>query len=180
LKSQYGKVIFMMETSIDLAQQKRERGVRRLFYVSILLKGAISLVEVVAGVLALFIPVTFITDIVIRFADGELAENPSDFLAAHLSQLAHDFSFTSSTFIAVYLLSRGLVKVGLIAALLKGWLWAYPASLVVLGLFVFYQLYQIATTHSVLLVLLTLFDLVVMYFIWKEYVILREHVQAQA
>lgn len=156
---------------------KEELRIRRYFQISIVVKGAISLVEVIAGILAFFIPVTFLTDIVIRFADGELDENPSDIIAGHLSQFAHNFAFASSTFIAIYLLSRGLIKLGLIAALLKNQLWAYPSSLVVLGLFVLYQLYQIIMTHSILLILLTLFDLVVMYFIWKEYQIVREQMK---
>lgn len=160
---------------MDYAEEKQEREVRFFFKASILIKGAISLLEVVAGMLALFIPVTAVTDIVMRLAQGELSEEPGDFIATHLVQLAHQFMFASGTFIALYLLSRGLIKLGLIVALLKNQLWAYPSSLLVLGLFVLYQLYQIIVTHSWLIVLLTLFDLVVMYFIWKEYVIVREH-----
>jgi uncharacterized membrane protein len=88
-------------------------------------------------------------------------------------QLSAQLSAASVTFIAVYLLSRGLIKVALIAAMLKRMLWAYPAALVVIGLFVLYQLYQIAATHSWFIVLLTIFDLIVMYFIWREYEVLR-------
>jgi uncharacterized membrane protein len=70
-------------------------------------------------------------------------------------------------------LSRGLVKFALVVALLKNQLWAYPSSLVVLGLFVVYQMYQIATAFSALLVFLTIFDLIVIWFIWKEYQVVR-------
>ncbi|HEY5383369.1 MAG TPA: DUF2127 domain-containing protein [Candidatus Paceibacterota bacterium] len=159
---------------------RQEREVRDFFLISILLKGAASLVEVAAGLFALFIPVSTVTNTIVRLAEGELAEEPGDFIATHLVQLAHQFAFASGTFIAVYLLSRGLIKLGLVAALLKNKLWAYPSSLVVLGLFVLYQLYQINISHSILLILLTLFDLVVMYFIWEEYTIVRAHVQARA
>ncbi|GAC1575862.1 MAG: hypothetical protein NVS3B5_07120 [Sphingomicrobium sp.] len=40
-------------------------------------------------------------------------------------------------------------------------LWAYPASLVVMGLFIIYQLYRFSYTHGVGLILLTVFDLIV-------------------
>jgi uncharacterized membrane protein len=137
------------------------------------MKGAVSLAEVVAGIAILFIPVTYLTDIVANYAQRELALEQGDFIATHLLHLAQQFSVVSGTFIAVYLLSRGLVKVVLIWAMLKSKLWAYPSALVVLGLFVLYQLYQITSGFSWLLVALTLFDFVVMYFIWREYQVLK-------
>jgi uncharacterized membrane protein len=83
------------------------------------------------------------------------------------------------TFVALYLISRGLIKAFLIGALLKNKLWAYPWSLVVLALFVVYQLYQILTAHSLIVIAITLFDLVVMYFIYREWRIVKEHGGAQ-
>ena len=105
---------------------------------------------------------------------ASVVEDPSDFIAIHLLQIAQQFSLTSSTFIAVYLLSRGVIKLALVVALLKNQLWAYPASLAVLGLFVIYQIYQTAITFSPFIIALTIFDLVVMWFIWREYEVLRE------
>jgi uncharacterized membrane protein len=160
-----------MESPI-LLQEKR---VTRYFRISVMLKGAISLAEIAAGVLIFFVPVSFFTGVLMRFAQGELAEEQGDFIATHLVSLSQQFSLESGTFIAFYLLSRGLIKLVLIIALLKNQLWAYPSSLAVLGLFVAYQAYQIAMTHSLLIVVLTMFDLIVMWFIWKEYHIVRLH-----
>ncbi len=148
---------------------RQERRVTEYFRIGILIKGALSLVEIIAGTLALFIPVSSVTNFVIALAQGELAEEPGDFIATHSLQLAQQFSIASSTFIALYLLSRGAIKLFLVFALLKNKLWAYPASLAVLGLFILYQLYQITTTLSVLLIALTIFDLIIMWFIWQEY-----------
>ena len=86
----------------------------------------------------------------------------------------------SGTLIGFYLLTRGLIKVGLIAALLKNQLWAYPASLVVLGLFILYQTYEILLHHSLIIVAITIFDLIVVYLIWREWGILREHMHRPA
>ena len=151
----------------------QERHIYEYFVVSVLLKGLVSLAEVVAGVVVLFISPSTITDFFLSIAGDELAE--SDFIGKYLTQYAHDFALSSGTFVAVYLLSRGIVKLILVWALLKNQLWAYPWSLVVLSAFVLYQLYQITTTHSIALVLLTLFDLLVMYFIWREWRVVREH-----
>lgn len=156
---------------------QKERRIRLYFDVSVIGKGLISLAEIIAGIAALFIPTTVISNLVIAAAQSEVFESPHDVVANFLSQQAHQFAFTSSTFIAVYLLSRGIIKLGLVAALLRNQLWAYPSSLVVLGLFVVYQVYQYATGHSLLIVLLTVFDLIVMYFIWREWQILRSNPQ---
>jgi uncharacterized membrane protein len=70
------------------------------------------------------------------------------------------------------------VKVVLVAALLRNKLWAYPVSLVVLGLFIFYQLYRFSYTHSPALIALSVFDVLVIALIWHEYRIVRGHLEA--
>ena len=62
----------------------------------------------------------------------------------------------------------------MVAALLRNKLWAYPASLVVLGLFIVYQLYRFSDTHGAGLIILTAFDVVVMGLIWHEYRLVRD------
>lgn len=153
----------------------KERRIRLYFDISIIGKGIISAAEIVAGLFAFVIPVSVVTGFVGAWAQQELGEEPGDYIATQLDHIAHQLSFASSTFIALYLLSRGLVKLLLIIAMLKNRLWAYPASLALIGAFMAYQCYQIVITHSVLIVLLTLFDFVVVYFIWREYQVLREH-----
>jgi uncharacterized membrane protein len=67
------------------------------------------------------------------------------------------------------------VKVALVVGLLKEKLWAYPASLVVMSLFVLYQLYRFSYTHGFGLIVLTVFDVIVMILIWHEYGLMRRH-----
>lgn len=159
--------------ALERFTRQEENRIRIYFRVSVFLKGAFSAVESLGGVLAFFVPLSYFTDFVARYAQGELAEDPGDYLATHLLHFAHQFSITSSVFIGIYLLSRGLIKLGLVIALLKNKLWAYPSSLALLTLFVLYQIYQITVSYSTFITLLTLFDLVVMWSIWKEYEVLR-------
>ncbi len=158
---------------------EEEKKISLYFHISILIKGAISLAEIVVGVLVLFVPVSYFTNLMLRMVQSELVEEPANFIATHVTALAHELSVAGSTFIALYLLSRGLIKLALIVALLKNQLWAYPSSLVALALLVGYQCYQIATTHSPAIIALTIFDLVVMWFIWREYQVLRAHSQGE-
>ena len=49
---------------------------------------------------------------------------------------------------AIYLLTHGAVKVGLVIAILLNKLWAYPCLIIVLLIFIGYQLYRIALEPS--------------------------------
>ena len=157
-------------------QRRQEREIYWFFRWSVFLKGVFSLFEVNGGVLVLAVP-GFLLGTVISLSQDELLEEPGDFIATHALQFAQHFSVAATIIIGVYLLSRGLIKLGLVVALLKNKLWAYPASLLVLGLFVVYQTYEIIIGHSLLILALTLFDLVVLYLIWKEYAIVRQHLR---
>jgi uncharacterized membrane protein len=79
----------------------------------------------------------------------------------------------SARFVGFYLLTHGSVKLGLVIGLLKGRMWAYPSSLAVFGIFVLYQTYLFTLNHSPAVVLLTLFDLIVIWSVWREYQIVR-------
>ncbi|HXQ57128.1 MAG TPA: DUF2127 domain-containing protein, partial [Actinomycetes bacterium] len=63
----------------------------------------------------------------------------------------------------------GLVKVILVAALLKNQLWAYPWTIVFLGVFILYQVYRLSFQPSVGLVALTVFDAVIAWLTYREY-----------
>jgi uncharacterized membrane protein len=146
--------------------QQEEKNISRGFYFSIFLKGIISLGEIVVGTLALVFPVSYVTDF--------LAQLPSNIITTHAVSMLDGLAHVSALFLGVYLLSRGLVKVLLILGMLKNQLWAYPTSLTVIGAFLLYQVYQIATTHSIVIVALTVFDLVVMWFIYEEYLVVKK------
>lgn len=153
----------------------REQRIHQIFEIGILLKGLHGLLECISGLALAFVSLQAITYVTTLVTRGELAEHPHDFVATHLMAWAQHFSADGKTFFALYLLSHGLTKIVLVAALLRGMLWAYPASLVVLGLFILYQIYRFAVMPSLGMVVLTVFDLAVMWLIWHEYRVMREH-----
>ena len=151
-----------------------ERTVYELFKWSVLLKGAISVAEVIAGLVLLIIPAKYMIALV-QSSGVWLAGYADNSITMHITNELMRFESGTALFVAFYLLTRGLIKCFLIAGLLKNILWAYPASLVVLGLFVVYQAYEIATKGSVFVIAITAFDLVVMYLIWREWKIVKRH-----
>jgi uncharacterized membrane protein len=156
-----------------------EKRIHRLFQISVLLKGAHAALEFIGGVFLYFISADTITKTVVSLVQEELIDDPNDIVANYLFNAAQQLSVASKTFAAFYLVSHGVVKLFLVAGLLRNKLWAYPASLAVLGLFIFYQMYRFTFTHSLGLIALTVFDLVVVVLIWHEYRLIRRHLPVE-
>jgi uncharacterized membrane protein len=152
-----------------------EHRIHQIFEVSILLKGAHALLECIGGVALAFVSLRTIVSWITWLTQDELIEDPNDFVATHLLNMAQGFSVSTKNFYVFYLLSHGVVKLFLVAGLLKNKVWAYHASLVVLAVFIAYQIYRFTYTQSPGLVLLTIFDLLLMYLIWHEYQLVRRH-----
>jgi uncharacterized membrane protein len=152
-----------------------EHRIHEIFQLSVLLKGAHAVLECVSGLALALVSNASIVNTITWLTQDELIQDPNDFVATHMLRMSQDFSVTTKNFYVFYLLSHGIVKLFLVAALLKNKFWAYPASLIVLGLFIAYQVYRFSYTHSIGLVLLTVFDLFVMFLIWHEYQLIRRH-----
>jgi uncharacterized membrane protein len=138
-----------------------EKRIHRIFVISVLFKGAHALIEI-AGGLALYL----VSAAAIAAWLDEI--DPHNWVERH-------FPFSEQHFYAFYLLSHGLVKSVLVFGLLREKLWAYPASFVVFGAFIAYQLYRYSYTHEVALIALSIFDLFVIYLAVHEYRLLRKH-----
>lgn len=152
-----------------------ERRIHQLFEISVVLKGLHAASECIGGLALAVTSNQWIRRLVAQATQNELLEDRRDFIASHLSAWAEGFSIGSQHFYAWYLLSHGAVKLALVAGLLMRKLWAYPTAMVVLGLFILYQLYRYTGTHGLGLLLLTALDVVVVALTWHEYKLLRRH-----
>lgn len=159
------------------AEQMDERRIHQIFEASVLLKGAHAAVEAVGGVALALTNNRWMRDLVTQATQSELIEDKRDFIANHLVTWAHGFSIETQHFYAWYLLSHGVVKLGLVTGLLMRKLWAYPTTMVVLGLFILYQLYRYTQTQGIALLLLTALDVVVVGLTFHEYRLMRRHLR---
>jgi uncharacterized membrane protein len=141
----------------------------RVFDVSITLKGLDGVLEVLGGLLLLFLTPQRLNAIVEFLTQHELSQDPRDFLATHLLSYARNFTASTALFLALYLLSHGIIKIVLVVALLQQRLWAYPWALVFLGVFIVYQIYRLALHLSLGLLALTLFDIFIVGLTVLEY-----------
>lgn len=141
----------------------------RFFYVAIIFKGLDGVLELIGGTLLLFVAPDKIKQLAILITQPELTEDPNDFIANHVLQGTAGLTDHVVLFGAIYLLAHGIVKVVLVAALLRQKLWAYPWMIAVLIIFILYQLYQLILTPSAGLVALTVFDILIVVLTWHEY-----------
>ena len=156
-----------------------ERRIHRIFQISILLKGAHAVIECIGGLVLALVSTSAIPRLVNALTQEELIEDPGDFVAIHLQVFASNFSVSSKAFYGFYLLSHGAIKLLLVAGLLRGKMWSYPASLAALALFIVYQLYRYSYTYSPGLILLSIFDVFVMALIWHEYGLVRHRIKGR-
>lgn len=144
-------------------------GVDKAFRISLYLKGLDGLLECFGGIFLLLVSPDQINRWAARLTEGELSEDPHDFIANHILKTAHHLTGASLVFGAVYLLAHGVVKLILVVEVLRDHLWAYVALIGVTILFVIYQAYRLAEEFSIGLVLLTVFDLLIIYLTQNEY-----------
>ena len=148
---------------------KRRSLLDQTFRISIVLKGIDGVLEIIGGLVVLWISPRVVNSVVAALTEHELSKDPRDSIVTHLLSAFHGLAHGGKDLAAFYLLSHGVTKVGLVVALLCNKLWAYPSMIALLILFIAYQLYRISYTHSLALILLTLFDVFVVWLTWKEY-----------
>jgi uncharacterized membrane protein len=140
-----------------------------LFELGVSLKFLNGILELIGGLVLLFISPESLTKLAAMLLTNELFEDPKDLVAKTLLQAVRDLSASTQFFASIYLLVHGIVKVGLVVALWKKKLWAYPLAGVVLTLFTIYQVYLFSHSGSLFQLFLTAVDVLILLLLWSEY-----------
>jgi uncharacterized membrane protein len=155
-------------------EEPKKRSVLHLgFEVALLLKGLHASLEVVGGVLLWFVKPDTLSRWIRLLTQNELAEDPRDLVANLLVQAGRHYSINTQDFGVAYLLSHGVVKVVLVILLWRGRLWAYPLAVVVLLLFIAYQIFRWTSTHSFFLLFVSALDALIIWLTLAEFGRLR-------
>jgi uncharacterized membrane protein len=142
----------------------------KIFEGGIILKGASGAIEFLTGLVLFFVSPTAIHNFLVFITQRELIEDPHDKIANFLLQHTQHVGSGSRVFIIAYLWVHALIKLIAVIGILKNQLWAYPFSLITLGLLMLYQLYTIFFVHPTIgMILLTIFDVFILWLIWREY-----------
>jgi len=153
---------------------RTEKRLHLTFEVTILLKAAHAMLEIVVGALLLLSSKATLLSLVRAVTADELGEDPTDGVAHYLLKTAHELSVSGQHFISLYLLTHGIIKLCIIVGLLQKRAWAYPVSIVVFSVFIAYQLYRYSITGSLWLLIFSLFDLTIILLTLHEYNTIRE------
>jgi uncharacterized membrane protein len=163
----------MMKKAAGKKSVKTSWGLRSIlhgfFEIGIILKGIDGAFEIAGGLLLLAVSPEQINRILLSLLQHELSEDPRDVVANFLIRIAGHLSVKTQLFASLYLLSHGIVKIGLVVSLWKNRLWAYPAAIFFFGAFIVYQIYRYAVGHALWLAVLTAFDILVVALTWLEY-----------
>ncbi len=138
-----------------------EKYFRRTFQIGIIIKGLDGILELVGGLLLFAIKPAALSGLAVFFTQHELAKDPKDFIANYLLHTAQNLPTSAKLFGAIYLASHGIIKILIVAGLLKNKLWAYPTAIAVFTAFGIYQIYRYTFSHAMSLVILTILDAVI-------------------
>lgn len=153
-----------------MSEETSTRSTERLFRIAITLKGLDGALQLIGALILAFIPATVVTGFVNAVITRDLLGDPSGTLARHLETAAEHFAGGGTkTFAVAYLLAHGLLKLGLVWALARKWVRAYPVAMVVLAAFVVYEIYRAFETHSIALPFFAALDAVIIVLVYREY-----------
>jgi len=141
------------------------------FEIGVILKGINGLLELIGGLLLLWIGPGTLQNLVLRLTQNEINEDPHDFIANQLRDAARLLTSKAQIFAAIYLLAHGVIKGLLVYGLLRDELWAFPTGIAVFGTFALYQMYRYAIAPSAggWLIALTVLDVAVILLTWAEW-----------
>lgn len=138
-----------------------------------------GLAEFIGGLLLFFISPAQIHQFIMFLTQRELLEDPHDKIASLLVQATAHITSGARVFAITYLWIHACIKLIAVIGILRNQLWAYPFSLITLGLLMIYQVYSIVfVTPSIGMILLTVFDVFILWLIWREYGKVRHNLQS--
>ena len=141
---------------------------------ALFIKGIDGVMEIIGGITFFLIKPATINSFLILLTEHELSKDPNDFIATHLIQFGQSLSISSQHFGGIFLVSHGITKLLLVIAVVRNHLKAYVVTMFFLVASIIYQLYRVSIGHSFLLAFFTLYDMVVVWLLFREYKRLHE------
>lgn len=155
---------------------KKNSIVHKSFEIGIILKGIDGILEIIGGILLIFLNPVRVNKLTALLTQHELSQDPQDIIANFMIKFSSNFSINTQYFGVFYLISHGAVKFILVLLLRRKKLWAYPLTIISLILFIIYQIYRFSIDHSMGLMLLTIFDVIMIVLTFIEYKSVKDNI----
>lgn len=158
----------MNRTGVAAPKPKTSWMIHRLFQLGVVAKGIDGALELIGGLLLLFLSPAAIRGTVFFLVQGELREDPTDLVANLLLSSTRNVVQVRVP-ASAFLIIHGGVKLALVAGLATNQRWSYPVAIAVFAAFTAYQLYQLTLQASLFMGVVTVVDVIVIALIAAEY-----------
>ena len=136
-------------------------GVNLAFRIGLFAQALLGLAQFASGVVLKLSPQGAILRLVDWFTRNEIVDDPQSQVVQLITGWASKVSAQGEGFYVYYLLGHGALNVFAAVALYRHWRGSYPLSMVVLGLFMIFQMWEFFHTYDPMLLVLTAIDVVV-------------------
>lgn len=163
-----------------MADGANRRVLDRVFSISLILKGINGALEILGSIALVSVSPDTVRHM-LRWVSShwiEAVDGRTSTVGHWVAHLADRLNTDATIFGALYLVLHGVVKIILVIALLRERLWAYPAAIVTLTLFVLYQCWELFAHFSWWMLLLTVFDLLIIWMTAREWQLHAHRVHA--
>lgn len=147
----------------------------KTYEIGIVIKGVDGILELLGAALLIAVPPHYFESFAKWLTDIEAGSSGHGFISSHVLQIGHRLAEGHDVFGILFLLTHGLVKVVLVACLLRQKLWAYPFGMGALTLFLAYQLYEMVMRPTFGMGFLTVLDAIIIWLVWREWQQVRVH-----
>lgn len=150
-------------------EEKVEKDILWLFDLALIVKIINGALEMLAALLVLFIPPSFVLRLAEFATSGELTQDSDDPIALAIQSAAQTFTVHTHYLLALYLALHGSIKVLLVIGIFAKKKIAYPLFMIALAIFGAYEAYRGFVLHEMLLQALAIFDLALLLLTSYEY-----------
>ncbi len=157
------------------SESKTERFFYRFFRLSLWIKLLVGIGEFLSAAVLFFTPSGWWTLAAQKIASSEIFQDTDIITNQQVLHEGNVLSHQTQWFATAYLLVHALTKIVLVWAVLKNKLWAYPWMLGILIVFTAYQIFDIATGGSPVMVALTIFDVFIIFLTLHEWKRAKAH-----
>lgn len=146
-----------------------KHGLHWLFEAGTLIKALDGIAEFALGLFFFFASAQAVNGLIFSLTGDELTEQPRDFFVQFLFHSWSGFSASTQEFWAIIFVGNGIIKLLLVLALFKEKYNAYPYIAAAFAALAAYQIYHIIGSPSLILSLITLFDILFILLVIQEY-----------
>jgi uncharacterized membrane protein len=148
---------------------KFENVLHQIFEFGVVIKGINGVWETLSGLLILFLSKATLDNLFYFLASKEMLEDPNDLFIRFSIKFLENLSHNTQIFIAIYILAHGILNLFLAIQLYRDKIWAYLATVSVMVVFIFYQMHRVLLYHSLVLIIITIFDILFIFLTLHEY-----------